>query len=115
MPRTFTFTVQSRLVNGACGTIDFFDLQAAIDIDGLNGISLIRDLKIGDKFEVELRDISVHSQDIYVSAIRRLDSPGQGDGGSIIPESLKQPPSLSENTEAENDEIAEDNMGPLVT
>ena len=85
MPRTFTFTVQSRLVNGAYGTIDFFDLQAAIDIDGLNGISLIRDLKIGDKFEVELRDISVHSQDIYVSAIRKLDSPGQGDGGSIIP------------------------------
>ncbi|KAH6604675.1 mitochondrial cyt-4, partial [Trichoderma cornu-damae] len=71
-PRKFRFTVSSRWRQGCIGKVDFFDLNAVMDIEGLNKKALIKDVRVGDQFEVELADVNVHSRRILVKALQYL-------------------------------------------
>lgn len=75
-PRTLRFTVSSRWRQGLLGRLDMFDLAAAMDINGLNGCCLVKNVQVGDEFEVELADVNVHSRQILVKALQYL---GTGD------------------------------------
>ncbi|GAB0138516.1 hypothetical protein EsDP_00006751 [Epichloe bromicola] len=74
-PRTLRFTVASRWRQGLLGHLDMFDLNAAMDINGLSGCRLVKDVQVGDEFEVELADVNVHSRQILVKALRYLGKP----------------------------------------
>lgn len=71
-PRTLRFKVGSRWRQGLLGRLDMFDLNAVLDIAGLDGVRLIKDVQVGDEFEVELADVNVHSRQILVRATRYL-------------------------------------------
>ncbi|KAL7799113.1 hypothetical protein V8C37DRAFT_366612 [Trichoderma ceciliae] len=71
-PRKLRFTVGSRWRQGCIGKVDFFDLNAVMDIEGLNQKVLIKDVRVGDQFEVELADVNVHSRRILVKALQYL-------------------------------------------
>jgi exoribonuclease R len=73
-PRTLRFIVGSRWRQGLLGRLDMFDLGATMDLSGLNGCRLIKDIQVGDEFEVELADVNVHSRQILVRALRFLGS-----------------------------------------
>ncbi|KAF5125947.1 Mitochondrial protein cyt-4 [Metarhizium anisopliae] len=73
-PRTLRFTVSSRWRQGLLGHLDMFDLSATMDVSGLNGCRLVKDIRVGDEFEVELADVNVHSRQILVKALRYLGS-----------------------------------------
>ena len=78
VPLSLRFTVGSRWQQGLVGRLDLFDLDAVLDVAGLDGVRLIRDVQVGDEFEVELADVNVHSRQILVTAKRHL---GGGGGG----------------------------------
>ncbi|KAM0254815.1 hypothetical protein ACHAQJ_006414 [Trichoderma viride] len=71
-PRKLRFTVGSRWRQGCIGRVDFFGLNAVMDIEGLNQKVLIKDVRVGDQFEVELADVNVHSRRILVKALQYL-------------------------------------------
>ncbi|KAH7133531.1 hypothetical protein EDB81DRAFT_104603 [Dactylonectria macrodidyma] len=66
------FTVESQWKKGLMGRINVFNLEAMMDIEGIDGQVLIRNVKLGDQFEVELSDVNVHSQNIFVKATKYL-------------------------------------------
>lgn len=76
-PRSLRFTVGSRWRQGLLGRLDLFDLDAVLDIAGLDGCRLIKDIQVGDQFEVELADVNVHSRQILVKATRYLGGNSQ--------------------------------------
>lgn len=71
-PRTLRFTVSSRWGQGLLGSLDLFNLRAVMDVAGIGGCCLIRDVRIGDEFEVELADVNTHARQIVVKALRYL-------------------------------------------
>jgi exoribonuclease R len=71
-PRKLRFTVSSRWRQGCIGRVDFFGLNAIMDIEGLNHKALVKDVRVGDQFEVELADVNVHSRRILVKALKYL-------------------------------------------
>ncbi|KAL6872602.1 RNB domain-containing protein [Trichoderma longibrachiatum] len=73
-PEKLRFTVGSRWRQGCIGKVDFFDLHAVMDIEGLNQKVLLKDVRVGDQFEVELADVNVHSRRISVKALKYLGS-----------------------------------------
>ncbi|KAG5999909.1 hypothetical protein E4U43_001800 [Claviceps pusilla] len=75
-PRTLRFTVASQWRQGLLGSLDMFDLNAVMDISGLNGCRLVKDVQVGDEFEVELADVNVHSRRILVKALRYIGKKG---------------------------------------
>lgn len=72
-PKNIIFTTDSRWRKGLSGKIDVFGLPATLDVNGLEGVALIGDVQVHDKFEVELRDVNVHSGQILVKAVRKLE------------------------------------------
>lgn len=71
-PLRMRFRVDTRRRGGVVGRLDLFDLEAAMDLDGMAGVALVNDTEVSDLFEVELADIDVHAGQIFVKAIRRL-------------------------------------------
>ncbi|KAG5950313.1 hypothetical protein E4U53_005276 [Claviceps sorghi] len=71
-PRTLRYTVSSQWRQGLLGNLDMFGLEAGMDVSGLNGCRLLKDVQVGDEFEVELADVNVHSRQILVRALRYL-------------------------------------------
>ncbi|EAQ92555.1 hypothetical protein CHGG_00790 [Chaetomium globosum CBS 148.51] len=73
LPKTFRFTVSdisaSRVIRGA---IDWFDQSAVVELGGLGGVARISEVKPGDMFEVELADVNVHANKIYVRLLKRI-------------------------------------------
>ncbi|PNY23928.1 Mitochondrial protein cyt-4 [Tolypocladium capitatum] len=76
-PRSLRFTVGSRWRQGLVGRLDLFGLAAVLDIAGLDGCRLVKDVQVGDEFEVELADVNVHSRQILVKATRYLGGKSQ--------------------------------------
>ncbi|KAG5978023.1 hypothetical protein E4U55_006412 [Claviceps digitariae] len=72
VPRTLRFTVASWWRQGLLGQLDLFGLNAGMDINGLSGCCLIKDVQVGDEFEVELVDVNVYSRQILVKALRYI-------------------------------------------
>ncbi|PHH80046.1 hypothetical protein CDD80_3035 [Ophiocordyceps camponoti-rufipedis] len=71
------FRVRAIWARGLLGQLDLFDVPARLDVEGLGGIRLLKDTKIGDEFEVELVDVNVYSRNAIVRALQYL---GGGDG-----------------------------------
>ncbi|KAG6250848.1 hypothetical protein E4U46_003310 [Claviceps purpurea] len=71
-PPVLRFKVASQLRQGLMGHLDLFGLNAAMDISGINGLCLVKDVQAGDEFEVELADVNVHSRQILVKALKYL-------------------------------------------
>ena len=69
-PAKFRFVATSKWKNGLIGNIDLFKLKAMMEVGDIEGHVLIKDVKIGDTFDVELVDVNVHSRDIMVRALR---------------------------------------------
>ncbi|KAJ4272269.1 3'-5' RNA exonuclease complex component [Fusarium torreyae] len=84
-PQRMRLTVESQWRQGVLGRLDLFDLSAILTIDGLDGLVLIKNVKVGDKFDVELADINVHARQIFVKALKHY--PGNP---AVIP-NLDQP------------------------
>lgn len=74
-PQKFRFTVHSRWKPGLLGHIDWFGLNASMDIAGLEGKVLLRNIKVGDQFDVELLNVNVHSGEIEVRALEYHPTP----------------------------------------
>ncbi|GKU04118.1 mitochondrial protein cyt-4 [Fusarium langsethiae] len=75
VPKQLGFTVDARWKQGVSGRIDLFDLSANLTIDGIDGLVLVKNIKVGDKFDVELADINVHSRQIFVKALKHHPNP----------------------------------------
>ncbi|KAM5373860.1 hypothetical protein ACJZ2D_006822 [Fusarium nematophilum] len=69
-PKVMRLTVDSRWRQGVLGRLDLFELDAILTVDGIDGLVLVKDIKIGDQFDVELVDINVHSRQIFVKALQ---------------------------------------------
>ncbi|RSM16526.1 hypothetical protein CEP52_000350 [Fusarium oligoseptatum] len=75
LPQPMRLTVESRWRQGVFGKLDLFDMDAIMTVDGLDKLMLVKDIKVGDQFDVELSDINVHSRQIFVKALKHN---GQG-------------------------------------
>lgn len=84
LPKTFSFTV-SMVVSKrlAKGTIDWFNMDARLEPSGMSGVEedgkhiALADIKVGDVYEVELSDVNVHSRQVVVKALRRVQEGGK--------------------------------------
>ncbi|KAK7421023.1 3'-5' RNA exonuclease complex component [Neonectria punicea] len=72
IPPSLRFKVESQWRQGLSGRLDLFGLNAIMDAEGIDSQVLIKDVKLGDEFDVELVDVNVHSQMIHVKAIKYL-------------------------------------------
>ncbi|UPK98581.1 hypothetical protein LCI18_009516 [Fusarium solani-melongenae] len=79
IPQRMGFKVESRWRQGVLGKLDLFDLDAIMTVDGIDKLMLVKDIKVGDQFDVELCDINVHSRQIFVKALKHN---GQGQSES---------------------------------
>ncbi|QPC67005.1 hypothetical protein HYE67_009236 [Fusarium culmorum] len=75
VPERLSFTVDARWKQGVSGRIDLFDLSANLTIDGIDGLVLVKNIKVGDRFDVELADVNVHSRQIFVKALKHHPNP----------------------------------------
>lgn len=69
-PSKFRFTVTSRSRAGLLGYIDMFNLDAMMDVEGMGGHVLVKDIKTDDEFDVEIQDINVHWKQVRVRALQ---------------------------------------------
>ncbi|KAH9909394.1 RNB-domain-containing protein [Xylariomycetidae sp. FL2044] len=74
LPDTFRFTVSH--VSGRSsikGRLDWFDQQAILLPDALNDLARMAQIRVGDVFEVKLKDVNVHAKQILVEAVQLLE------------------------------------------
>jgi exoribonuclease R len=69
-PKRMSFTVDARWKQGVSGRVDLFDMSALLSTDGIDGLVLLKDIKVGDKFDVELANINVHARSMFVKALK---------------------------------------------
>ncbi|RGP76658.1 hypothetical protein FSPOR_89 [Fusarium sporotrichioides] len=86
VPKQLGFTVDARWKQGVSGRIDLFDLSANLTIDGIDGLVLVKNIKVGDKFDVELADINVHSRQIFVKALKHHPNPNPNSQPVLSPD-----------------------------
>ncbi|KAM0490009.1 hypothetical protein ACHAP8_012014 [Fusarium lateritium] len=86
-PKQLGFTVDARWKQGVSGRIDLFDLSANLTIDGIDGLVLVKNIKVGDKFVVELADVNVHSRQIFVKALKHYPNPNPNSQPAPSPDS----------------------------
>jgi hypothetical protein len=80
LSKTFRFTVSmiisKRLVKG---TMNWFGMDAFLEPSGMSGLEedgkhiALADVKVGDVYEVELSNVNVHSRQVTVQALRRVE------------------------------------------
>ncbi|KAH8910814.1 RNB-domain-containing protein [Coniochaeta sp. PMI_546] len=84
LPQTFSFTVSMVISKRlAKGTINWFNMDAILDPSGISGVEedgkyiALADVKVGDVYEVELSDVNVHSRQVKVKALKRVEEAGK--------------------------------------
>ncbi|KAM0341004.1 hypothetical protein ACHAPU_010236 [Fusarium lateritium] len=70
VPKQLCFTVDARWKRGVSGRIDLFDMSAILTVEGIDDLVLVKDIHVGDKFDVELANVNVHSRQIFVKALK---------------------------------------------
>jgi hypothetical protein len=70
VPKQLRFTVDARWKRGVSGRIDLFDMSAILTVEGIDGLVLLKDIHVGDNFDVELANVNVHSRQIFVKAFK---------------------------------------------
>ncbi|KAI1096261.1 RNB-domain-containing protein [Rostrohypoxylon terebratum] len=74
LPETFRFTVYHVMNRRAVqGRLDWFERPAILRPEELNGVVRMADIRIGDIYEVKLRDVNVHANRILVEAIKIIE------------------------------------------
>lgn len=75
LPEAFRFTVSDVSNRRAVGgQIDWFDRPASVELEDMNGVARIADVKPGDVFKVELASVNVHTNKINVKLLERLEN-----------------------------------------
>jgi hypothetical protein len=74
LPETFKMTVVHSRRTRTMGRLDWFDRPAILRHDALNNALKGADVRIGDVIEVRLTDVNTHSKQIFVEAVRLLES-----------------------------------------
>ncbi|KAF4454365.1 hypothetical protein F53441_3122 [Fusarium austroafricanum] len=77
-PKRMCFTVDARWKQGVSGRIDLFDLSAILSVDGIDDLVLVKDIRVGDKFDVELANVNVHERSIFVKALKHYPNTEAG-------------------------------------
>jgi exoribonuclease R len=73
LPKTFRFTVSDVMHRQTVrGSIDWFDQPANVELEDMNGVVRIGDVKPGDVFEVELANVNVHTNKISVRILKKI-------------------------------------------
>ncbi|KAK4673473.1 3'-5' RNA exonuclease complex component [Podospora pseudopauciseta] len=76
LPETFKFTVVTiNPKRDLEGKLDYFDLEATVGVEHVEGFALIEEFKIGEVLDVELVDINVYHKKITVKPVRRYSLP----------------------------------------
>ncbi|KAM0248094.1 hypothetical protein ACHAP5_003675 [Fusarium lateritium] len=70
VPKQLRFTVDARWKRGVSGRIDLFDMSAILTVEDIDGLVLLKDIHVGDNFDVELANVNVHSRQIFVKAFK---------------------------------------------
>ncbi|KAI1459021.1 RNB-domain-containing protein [Annulohypoxylon moriforme] len=74
IPETFRFKVVHIMSRRAVmGQLDWFERSALLRPENMNDIIRVADVRIGDVYEVKLRDVNVHANRIVVEALRILE------------------------------------------
>ncbi|KAG7292377.1 hypothetical protein NEMBOFW57_002412 [Staphylotrichum longicolle] len=75
LPEAFRFTVSDVSNRRAVGgQIDWFDRPASVELEDMNGVARIADVKPGDVFKVELASVNVHTNKINVKLLEKLEN-----------------------------------------
>ncbi|KAK8114252.1 hypothetical protein PG999_006321 [Apiospora kogelbergensis] len=80
LPETFKFTVAH--VAGrrnVIGRLDWLNRPAMLRPDAMNGVAKMADVRLGDVFEVKLKDVNVPANQILVEVVERLERAGGND------------------------------------
>jgi hypothetical protein len=84
LPKTFSFVVSMVISKKlAKGTINWFNLDVLLEPSGMSGVEedgkhiALADIKVGDVYEVELSDVNVHSRQVTIRALRRVEKAGK--------------------------------------
>ncbi|KAK3906866.1 hypothetical protein C8A05DRAFT_40413 [Staphylotrichum tortipilum] len=73
LPETFRFTVFEVVPkNLARGQIDWFERRVTVDLEDLNGVTKLADMKRGDVFKVELVNVNVYTDQVNVRLLEKL-------------------------------------------
>lgn len=73
LPETFRFTVYHVMSRRAVqGKLDWFERPAVLRPEQLNDVVRMADIRVGDIYEVKLRDVNVHANRILVEAIKLI-------------------------------------------
>lgn len=75
LPKTFQFTVLDVAGKRAVkGRLDWFDRLASANLEQLNGVVRIANVKPGDVFRVELESVNVHMDQINVKFLEKIEA-----------------------------------------
>ncbi|KAI1500099.1 hypothetical protein F5X99DRAFT_387647 [Biscogniauxia marginata] len=74
LPKTFKFIITHIAgKRSIAGRLNWFDRPAIMKADTLNNVSRISEIRLGDVFEVKLKDVNVHTTQIIVEAVKVLE------------------------------------------
>ncbi|KAI0391796.1 mitochondrial protein cyt-4 [Xylariaceae sp. FL0594] len=79
LPKTFRLTVRVLQRTLAIGQLDWFDRSAVLRFGNLAPHAVSRDLRVGDVLEVEIDDIDVYSNRVFVRAVGRVQQQQEED------------------------------------
>jgi hypothetical protein len=75
LPKTFLFRVSDVVPRRALkGQIDWFDRPASVELEDMNNVVRIADVKPGDAFKVELADVNVYMNKIRVRLLEKIEA-----------------------------------------
>lgn len=80
LPDTFRFTARHAGGEFISGWLDWFGLEAKMVHDGLGRLGVaMADIRMGDVFEVKLKDVNVHLCEVLVEVVGRASTHEHGD------------------------------------
>jgi hypothetical protein len=74
LPQTFRFTVTDVMLRQWIkGRLDWFDRLAVVEVEHVNNVVRMTDVKPGDVFRVELADVNVHMNKVSVTLLEKIE------------------------------------------
>ncbi|KAI6093763.1 mitochondrial protein cyt-4 [Hypoxylon rubiginosum] len=74
LPDTFRFSVlHTHGRRSVLGRLDWFERAALLRPDALNGVLKMADVRVGDVYEVKLKNVNVHANQVFVEAVGVLE------------------------------------------
>ncbi|KAI1143549.1 RNB-domain-containing protein [Hypoxylon sp. FL0543] len=74
IPETFRFhVVHVHGKRSALGRLDWFERPAILRSENMNNVLRMADIRVGDVYEVKLKNVNVHANQILVEALRVLE------------------------------------------